>query len=264
MSFIYPRKSKTGVAFTLEIYYTTLVHSISNRILQYSFDHQLTHVPSALSMLTYIDVLFTNEYIKPYRDRIVLGKPFGSQAYYILWKDLGYLTEIEDLSVGVKHDEIKFVDYGEETMGNALGVATGIALANPQQLVWVNITDATLQMGSTLEALQYIGHHRIYNVLVTVDYNNMQVTGFTDNVLTVDPIIDMCRGYDWLTYDVEGHDVDKIKENWNHSVNSPLSRNQPRPRIFFFKTTKGHGVPYMEKDPVKWHYKPMEEMYCEV
>ena len=108
-----------------------------NDVINYSFKHKLTHVPSALSMLTYVDVLFSNEYIKPKRDIIVLGKPFGSQAYYLIWKKLGYLDHIEKLSMGVKHAEIDFVNYSEETMGNALGVAAGIAIANPDQTVWV-------------------------------------------------------------------------------------------------------------------------------
>lgn len=219
-------------------------------VMLYSYNNKLTHVPSALSMLTYLDVLFTNNYIVPYRDRIVLGKPFGSQAYYILWQKLGYLKNIDNLSVGVKHGEIDFVDYGEETMGNALGVAIGIAIANPLQRVWVNITDATLQMGSTLEALQYIGHNQISNIIVTVDYNNMQVTGETDQVLTVNPLINMCDEYRWCVRVIAGHDREAIQESWIDDLD--------RPKIFFYKTIKGHGVDYMVNSPVEWHYKPIQ------
>ena len=230
-----------------------------SELIRHSYERKLTHVPSALSMLTYIDTIFTENLVVPYRDRIVLGKPFGSQAYYLVWQKLGYIDQIDDLSVGVKHDEIVFVDYGEETMGNALGVATGLAIANQDQTIWVNITDATLQMGSTLEAIQYIGHNNISNIIVTVDFNKMQVTGVTDDVLTVTPIIDMCRGYNWWVYDVDGHDVNKIKESWNYSVNSSLPQNTPKPRIFFFETIKGYGVPYMEMNPVEWHYKVIDD-----
>ena len=220
-------------------------------IVQFSRDNQLTHVPSALSMSTYIEILFTNQLVKPYRDRIVIGKPFGSQAYYIIWKKLGYISNIETLSVGVKHDEIDFVDYGEETMGNALGVAAGIAIANPKQMVWCNLTDATLQMGSTLEALQYIGHNQLANIVTTVDYNNMQVTGATDQVLSVHPIINMCSDYNWNIKFIDGHNKRLIKDNW--------STTSERPNIYFYKTVKGFGVDYMEKDPVTWHYRPIEQ-----
>lgn len=221
-------------------------------ILKYSFIHQLTHVPSALSMSTYVNLLFSNELVVPYRDKIVIGKPFGSQTYYLIWKKLGYIDDIDNLSVGVKHAEIDFVDYGEETMGNALGVATGIAIANPHTSVWINITDATLQMGSTLEAIQYIGHNNINNIKVTVDYNNMQVTGATDDVLSVAPVVQLCKLSGWYTRCVDGHDENEILRTW---VTKP---NQPA--IYFYKTIKGFGVDYMINDPVRWHYKPIENL----
>lgn len=221
------------------------------QLLRFSYENKLTHVPSALSMLTYVETIFNNKLIVPYRDRIVLGKPFGSQAYYLVWQKLGYIEDITNLSVGVKHSEIDFVDYGEETMGNALGVATGIAIAQPDQRVWVNITDATLQMGSTLEALQYISHNNINNIIVTVDYNNMQVTGATNDVLNVDPVISFCSSANWSTHITDGHDYDKIKTPW-------LSTRPMRPVIIFYKTIKGFGVDYMMNDPVKWHYRSID------
>lgn len=221
-------------------------------LIRHSYEHRLTHVPSALSMLTYVDVLFSNEFVKPYRDAIVLGKPFGSQAYYLVWKKLGYLDDIDGLSMGVKHEEIDFVNYGEETMGNALGVAIGIAIANPPQTVWVNLTDATLQMGSTLEAIQYIGHNKLDNVLMTIDNNNCQVTGKTSDVLHVEPVIDFIHNNKWDVVTCDGHCDITIKDTF-------VPRNA-FPRAFVYNTTKGYGVPYMEQDPVKWHYRPIEAL----
>lgn len=226
---------------------------MKSKLLKFSYENKLTHVPSALSMLTYIDVLFRDEYIKPFRDRIVLGKPFGSQAYYVVWRDLGYLDNIEKLSLGVKHSEIEFVDYSEETMGNALGVAAGIALANPSQRVWVNLTDATLQMGSTLEAIQYIGHNNLKNIVMTVDYNNYQVTGNTSEVLSVDPVIDFLANNKWSVIECQGHHEGDIQARFPISPTHPVA--------IIYKTTKGHGVDYMEADPIKWHYRPMECKY---
>ena len=220
-----------------------------DELIDYSSRHKLTHIPSALSMLTYIDTIFTNELVKPYQDSIVLGKPFGSQAYYLVWKKLGYLDQISHLSMGVKHTEIDFVDYSEETMGNALGVSIGIAIANPHKTVWVNLTDATLQMGSTLEALQYIGHHNISNIKVTVDNNNMQVTGRTKDVLKVTPVMDMCASYGWIVNHVPGHDPHAIDAQWNSLHDQPT--------LQIYDTIKGYGVNYMVADPVKWHYKTL-------
>jgi transketolase len=200
-------------------------------------------------MLTYIHTLFTCGHVKPYRDKIVLGKPFGSQAYYLIWRHLGYLDDITDLSMGVKHAEIDFVDYSEETMGNALGVAAGIAMANPNQRVWVNLTDATLQMGSTLEAIQYIGHNNIKNIIVAVDNNNCQVTGNTSDVLSIAPVIDFFSKNKWDVVQCNGHDESAIDDLFPMTLSAPTAT--------VYNTIKGYGVSYMENDPMKWHYKPI-------
>jgi len=220
-----------------------------DEIVKYSYENKLTHIPSALSMATYVEFLFENKVVIPYRDKIVLGKPFGSQTYYLLWKKMGLLKNIENLSVGVKHKEIDFVDYGEETMGNALGVGTGIALASKNNKVWVNITDATLQMGSTLEAIQYVGHNNVSNILLTVDNNNCQVTDITSKILDTKPVFEMAKLYGWEVIDCDGHNKEQMKT---------IKYYNKKPTLINFITKKGFNVDYMEADPIKWHYKTID------
>lgn len=221
----------------------------AKEVLEYSYQHKMSHIPSALSMLDYVDVLFTHKIITP-DNFIVLGKPFGVQAYYLVWQELGYLDNIEQLSVGVKHDEVSFVDYSEETMGNALGVAIGIAMTTDKR-VWVNISDAALQMGNTLEAIQFIGHHKIKNILLTIDFNNAQVTGHPSEILKVEPIKELFRHYSWSYQNTNGHDRKKILEAYRN-ISTEL------PSVIFFNTEKGHGVATMVNDIKKWHYKKIE------
>lgn len=208
-------------------------------LLRYSFKHNLGHIPSALSMFDYVFDLFSNQLVK-IDDKIVIGKPFGAQTYYIIWKYLGYLKDIDNLSIAVKHDEIDFVDYSEETIGDSLGVATGIAMTT-DKLVWVNLTDATLQMGATLEAIQFIGQHQLKNILVTVDYNGAQVTGKVNDIIRVDPVIDFFKNYGWEV---------------NHNLNN--FKIGDKPKVFILKTKKGSGIHSMESNIQKWHYKKIE------
>jgi len=221
---------------------------LKKQILEYSYKQGLSHIPSALSMCTYVECIFRGRYVTP-EDAIIIGKPFGAQMYYLLWKDLGYLDNIEQLSMGVKSEEIPFVDYSEETMGNALGVAAGIGLSSDRN-IWVNISDATLQMGNTLEAIQFIGHNQI-PMLVTVDFNETQVTGYTGDIIPVLPIYEMARGYGW--------DVDIVIGNSDMHVDAALTLTNPKkPTIIFMRTVKGSGVPEMEADPFGWHYRKIE------
>jgi len=223
---------------------------MKQELLAYSFKQGLSHIPSAMSMLDYVDVLFSEQIVTP-NDKIVLGKPFGSQAYYLIWRKLGYLKTIEGLNIGVKHDEIEFVDYSEETMGNALGVAIGIAMTTNKR-VWVNISDAALQMGNTLEAIQFIGHHNIKNIFLTIDYNNAQVTGSISDVLKIKPTIQFFKEYSWFVQEVDGHDKMKIKTAYKNAVTTV-------PNVFVFHTQKGHGVSSIEKDIKKWHYRKIQD-----
>ena len=220
-----------------------------HRLLKYSYNHKLSHIPSALSMHDYLYVLFAHGHVTT-TDYIVIGKPFGSQSYYLLWEQLGWLDDISNLSVGVKHDEIPFVDYSEETLGNALGVAAGIAMTTKKR-VWVNITDATLQMGNTLEAIQFIGHNQLSNILVTVDYNGKQVTGDTARVLNVSPVISMFDHYGWNVYHVNGHSTEDVQH-----VLSTIDTSQPV--VLVCHTEKGHGCPTMMTDLKTWHYRRIQ------
>jgi transketolase len=222
---------------------------MTHKLIDFSKVNGISHIPSALSMLDYINILFSEKYIIPFKDKIILGKPFGSQAYYLVWKECEYLKDIENLSIGVKHIEIPFVDFSEETMGNALGVASGIAIAESDTIVYVNLSDASLQMGSTLEAIAYIGANQLKNIVVTVDYNQMQVTGKTDDIICIKPIINLFRDYDWQVIEVDGHDKNKLRL----AFDSIHTRNKPT--VYFCHTIKGKGVDYMESDPVSWHYK---------
>lgn len=212
---------------------------MKKKLLQYSYKNNLAHIPSALSMFDYVWELFSKGYVTK-SSKIVIGKPFGAQAYYLIWKELGFIDDIDSLSVGLKHGEIPFVDYSEETMGNALGVGAGIAMASPE-MVWINITDAALQMGNTLESIQFIGQKQLKNIALTVDYNNSQVLGATKDIIDVDPIIKMFGDYNWqVEYDLN-----------NFGMNG-------RPRVYIIKTVKGDGIPSMINNNRLWHYKKIE------
>jgi transketolase N-terminal domain/subunit len=192
-------------------------------------------------MLDYLQELWYNRLVTT-EDHIVIGKPFGAQAYYLIWRELGLLDNIEDLSMAVKQEEIPFVDFSEETIGNALGVAAGIAMAS-DKLVWVNISDAALQMGNTLEAIQFIGQHQLKNIMLTIDYNNSQVVGAVDDIISVHPIINMFKAYNWhVEYDLSNFGI------------------RTRPRVFVMNTIKGNGIQTMEQDNKLWHYKKIETL----
>jgi transketolase N-terminal domain/subunit len=213
-------------------------------ILKYIFENDLSHIPSALSMSTYIPIVFN--YITR-NDNIIIGKPFGAQTYYLTWKKLGWLNDIDNLNQILKHYEIDFVNFHDETIGNALGVAAGISLVSDKR-TYVNISDASLQIGQTLEAIQFIGKHQT-NVFVTVDFNNSQVTGNCSDIIPVDPVKNFFIDNGWLTYKIDGHNEIEINNIIKRTINLKV------PVVIFMNTVKGHGVPELQKK--EWHYRKL-------
>lgn len=86
---------------------------------------------------------------------------------------------------------------------------------------------------------------------MTVDYNGAQVTGSTESILSVDPVIDMCYNYGWDVKLVDGHDPEAL-------VSTFSSLDPSKPKIVFCRTQKGHGYPSMVRDTKRWHYRKIE------
>jgi len=229
------------------------------KILEYSIKNKLRHIPSALSQYSYL------KYILPklnYKNiNISIGKPFGSQAYYCIWEKLGLIKDDQKLSYGLKHKELNFVNFSEETLGNALGVASGLSLAEPDKLTYCNISDGALQMGPTLEAIQFIGHHK-QNILLTVDFNGMQLTDSLMNTSGINSfrIEGMFGLHGWK---VHLYDTRVLNDYGMNLVIDNVLKEQKetkKPTVIIFKTSKGQGVKEMEKDPVLWHYKELKNI----
>jgi len=101
-------------------------------ILEMSLRAKAGHVPSALSMVDYMTVVFDR--LKLGIDRILLGKPFGAQAYYALLAGYGVIEPAWDRYGSsrpgwtyIMDRDHPLVHYIDDTMGNAIGVACGVA-----------------------------------------------------------------------------------------------------------------------------------------
>jgi len=222
----------------------------TKKLIQYSIDNDLAHMPSALSQYSYLKYLlplFNYDKIN-----IVIGKPFGAQAYYLIWKDIGLILPDQVLSYGVKHSELDFVSYGEETLGNALGIASGIAIASDKK-TYVNLSDGAMQMGPTLEAIQFIGANQ-QNILVTIDCNGQQLTGSTYDILgqTILNHQNTFNNNHFKTFIITENDLNIDYLIYLLSLTGPV--------CILFKTYKGQGVVEMKNDPVGYHYKKLRNI----
>ena len=227
------------------------------KLLEISAKYKFGHIPSALSMYKYL------RYILPVIKKdfnIVIGKPFGAQAYYTIWEEMGYIEDIAKLSYGVKHNELDFVSYSEETLGNALGIAYGFAMCQDKP-VWCNISDGALSMGPTLEAIvntQYFLGKMKSNILLTIDVNRQTLLNKTP--FNISSMIKLFESNGWMTISM---DMTKSFENHNYHIKNIidgiLKKYNHKLTVIFFKTQKGYGVKEMVEESITNHYKVYDE-----
>lgn len=135
--------------------------------------HKDTHKKSSDSIRPYFSDLWN--FVKDY-DYKLIGKPYGCQPMLETWLEDENLKEYHNLienytRPGIEHEQLPFIDYADFTLGNALGIAEGIALVDRDKKIFVFISDAQVNMGVVQEAISSIASKNLNNILLAVDYN---------------------------------------------------------------------------------------------
>jgi transketolase len=202
----------------------------------------------------------------PDRDRLVLSKGHCSETLYTIFADLGMFTldyivehfETLDTAKFGMHSNRKYVDAIEVSagsLGHGLPISVGLALgARMQKKSWrtfVIVGDGELNEGTNWEAFMAGGHHQLGNLTAIIDKNRLQMTGFTQDVITIDPLDKKLEAFGWKVIEVDGNDMYEVCEAFQSLPPAdPLSRRKPVAIIA--NTTKGKGVDFME-NVAKWH-----------
>ncbi|MBI2523468.1 transketolase [Candidatus Woesearchaeota archaeon] len=202
------------------------------------------------------------------RDRFVLSKGHASPGYYAALAMKGYfpMKELETFrkinSRLQGHPELKTpgVDFAGGSLGQGVCFANGIAIAgkldNKKYKVYVLIGDGESQEGAVWEAAMAAAHHKLDNLVVILDKNQVQETGKTKDVMNIDPAPDKWKSFGFEAFDIDGHDMEKIVETLDKAGNV-----KGKPAIIVANTIKGKGVSFMELN-YKFHGKaPDDEQF---
>lgn len=184
-------------------------------------------------------------------DRFILSKGHGCWVYYVLLRELGFNPLLE----GHPHyDPNNGVYCTAGSMGHGFPTAIGQALARKLKkepgTVYVLIGDGEAQEGTTWESLLIAGHLKLDNLVVIVDNNNIQGSGYVDKIMpVVDPLIGAALQSGWTVTEMNGHDDDAWEQ---FKVLDGYKINHNSPHLIVAHTIKGRGVSFMENQP-KWH-----------
>ncbi len=197
----------------------------------------------------------------PDRDRFVLSKGHAAIGLYPILADLGFFepSELDDYTrFGSRYGDhpdmkkIAGVDFSSGSLGHGLSAAVGIALAGrvrgSDHRTWCMLGDGELAEGQVWEAAMAAGHFELGNLVAVVDRNQMCIDGFTDEVMSVEPLTDRFAGFGWHVQRIDGHDLDTIVATF-----SDLPRaERGQPQAIIADTIKGRGVARMELS-LDWH-----------
>lgn len=161
------------------------------------------------------------------------------------------------------HEGLPGVRVASGSLGQGMSVAIGAALAkrldSDKRWVFCLTGDGELQEGQCWEAILFAAHHRVDNLIVTVDWNGQQIDGPNDDVISLGNLPAKWKAFGW--------DV-LILENGNNleAVIAMLRRAKRRsgkgkPVVILMKTEMGYGVDFMQGTH-DWHGKaPNEEQF---
>jgi transketolase len=106
-------------------------------------------------------------------------------------------------------------------------------------------------MGSaqTWEAALSAAHYKLDNLVAIVDRNRMQLSGWTREIMNLEPFAEKWQAFGWHTIEIDGHDFDQIIAALHQ-----CQTTKGKPTVIIARTTKGKGVSFMENN-VAFHGK---------
>ena len=190
------------------------------------------------------------------RDRFVLSKGHTAPGLYSALAERGYFPK-EDLltlrhvgSYLQGHPDMKHipgVDMSSGSLGQGISAAVGMAIAGKMDdadyRVYTLLGDGEIQEGQVWEASMLAASHKLDNLVVIVDNNNLQLDGSLEEVMSPYPIGDKFKAFGWNVIEIDGHDVEQIAD-----AVELASVVTGKPTAIVAHTIKGKGVSLFENN----------------
>lgn len=146
------------------------------------------------------------------------------------------------------------VDTSSGPLGHGLSQAAGMAYAglmdDKRWRVYCVMSDGELEEGNIWEAAMFAGKNKLRNLTGLIDRNNIQIDGFTEDVMPLESLRDKFEAFGWHVIDIDGHNIEAIIDAC-HEAQAVYEK----PTMIICHTIPGKGVHFMERD-YKWHGMP--------
>jgi len=210
----------------------------------------MKHQPSFNMAATEEDVfILSNGHISP-----VFYSTLARAGYFDT-KELGTFRKINSRLQGhpATHEHLPGIRIASGSLGQGLSVAAGAALAKKlngkKDLVFSLHGDGELNEGQIWEAALFAAHHKVDNLIATIDWNGQQIDGPTDKVMILGDLEAKFRSFDWTVLQMDGNDMDSTVATLEKAKSMT---GQGKPIVILMRTAMGKGVDFMEGNH-EWH-----------
>lgn len=199
------------------------------------------------------------------RDRLVLSNGHICPILYATMAHAGYFPIEELLTLrkfgsrlqGHPHREmLPGIETSSGPLGSGLSQAVGMAIAermnNPytSKYIYCLLGDGELNEGQIWESLMLAGKEQLHNLIAIVDRNGIQIDGYTEDVMPLEPLKEKFESFNWDVQEVDGHNM--------RAINDAIGKAQAvysQPSIVIAHTIPSKGVDVFERD-FRWHGNP--------
>lgn len=196
-------------------------------------------------------------------DVFILSNGHISPLFYSVLARSGYF-DIQELATFRKlnsrlqghpatHEHLPGVRIASGSLGQGMSVAIGAALTKKlngdKNLVFSLHGDGELDEGQIWEAVMFAAHHKVDNLISTIDWNGQQIDGPTDKVMGLGNITEKFRVFGWTTLEMNGNDMDDVVATLDKAKSLT---GQGKPIAIMMRTAMGKGVDFMEGTH-EWH-----------
>jgi len=213
----------------------------------------------------------------PERDRLILSNGHICPVLYAAMAHSGYfpveelktLRKLDSRLQGHPHREwLPGLETSSGPLGSGLSQALGMALAMrmeekdgsvPDKPRWIYcfMGDGELDCGQVWEAVMMAGREKPFNLIGIIDRNNIQIDGFTEDIMPLDPLVEKFESFGWHVLEIDGHNFEEI----NDAVNKAKAVFA-KPTMIIARTIPGKGVDFMERE-FSWHGIPPNKEQAE-
>ncbi|MEK7535745.1 MAG: transketolase [Patescibacteria group bacterium] len=207
------------------------------------------------------------------RDLLVLSNGHICPVYYATLAHAGYFP-VEELKTlrkfgsrlqGHPHrDFLPILETSSGPLGAGLSQAVGMALAlrinagdesapgfDSHRYVYCLMSDGELDEGNSWEGAMLAGKEKLHNLIAIIDRNNIQIDGYTENIMPLENLRDKWEAWNWHVQEIDGHNF--------YDINMAIERAKAvfeKPSVIIARTIPGKGVHEIEKN-YKYHGYPV-------